>query len=677
MELIEFHITNYRSINDSGVIKVKTRTALVGRNESGKSNLLLALQSLNPHDGVKALSEVKDFPRDRPMTEFSPDIRVVATTWKLSDVERAELAKIFPRAKDVADVEIGRYYKASPRYVSFRKLPDVAVDQEAIAQAVKKIHQSVSASVGKQKPANADEITKAFDKFSSGISADVTDIQDWATNTQATLKQFRQTLAELSFEIPTASESNLDTIDDHAIGLLNDEKAYTAAHTWAVKQMPIFIYLSDYPELEGHQSISEYLEDKKDGTLTEAHENFEKLCKVAGLDPTTLTQLLQQDHEKRQLLTNRAGAVVTQKIRQLWTDRALKIRFNLDADHLDTLISDPTAVYDVEVNLDERSRGFKWFFSFYITFTADTAGGSAENAILLLDEPGLYLHAVAQQDLLTHFAKDFKNQIIYTTHSPFMIPVDDLDSIRTVNISQDTATVVSNDPIGDERTLFPIQTALGYNAAQSLFIGQNNLVVEGVSDFWYISAASDYLNEISASGLPKDLIVTPAGGAQRVSYMVTLLTSHRLRVLVLLDEESDSRATAEDLVKAKMIRNDYVIFVSDAFSAAPSGGADIEDLLEPTVFHTLVTDSYAKELEGKTLNLNNHIPRIAKRFEEAFRGLGLPFHKPRIARLFLQRIAENPATVMTPATKENFETLFKKISERLEAQLRRNAEPFR
>jgi hypothetical protein len=376
-------------------------------------------------------------------------------------------------------------------------------------------------------------------------------------------------------------------------------------------------------------------------------------------------------------LTNRAGAVVTQKIRQLWTDRALKIRFNLDADHLDTLISDPTAVYDVEVNLDERSRGFKWFFSFYVTFTADTAGGSAENAILLLDEPGLYLHAVAQQDLLAHFAKDFKNQIVYTTHSPFMIPVDDLDSIRTVNISQDTATVVSNDPIGDERTLFPIQTALGYNAAQSLFIGQNNLVVEGVSDFWYISAASDYLNDASASGLPKDLIVTPAGGAQRVSYMVTLLTSHRLRVLVLLDEESDSRATAQDLVKAKMIRNDYVIFVSEALSVAPSGGADIEDLLEPTVFHTLVMDSYAKELDGKTLTLNNHIPRIAKRYEEAFKSLNLPFHKPRIARLFLQRIAENPASVMTQITKENFEMLFRKISECLEKQFLRNAEPFR
>src|SRR5690606_26229703 len=114
-------------------------------------------------------------------------------------------------------------------------------------------------------------------------------------------------------------------------------------------------------------------------------------------------------------------------------------------------------------------RGFKWFFSFYITFAADTHGGNAEKAILLLDEPGLYLHAKSQADLLVHFEKDFKNQILYTTHSPFMVPTQNVASIRTVNIEEKTGTTVSNDPKGDARTLFPLQAALGYDIAQSLF----------------------------------------------------------------------------------------------------------------------------------------------------------------------------------------------------------------
>ncbi|PJN93604.1 hypothetical protein CNY89_19630, partial [Amaricoccus sp. HAR-UPW-R2A-40] len=203
-----------------------------------------------------------------------------------------------------------------------------------------------------------------------------------------------------------------------------------------------------------------------------------------------------KEQETRNQLANRASAVVTSEIRRLWKDRQLKIRFNLDAEHTDTFVSDPNAIYDVEVNLDERSRGFKWFFSFYITFAADTKDDSASGAILLLDEPGLYLHARSQSDLLITSRKDFDNQILYTTHSPFMVPTHALETIRTVSIAEDKGTTVTNDPTGDARTLFPIQAALGYDLAQSLFIGPNNLVVEGVTDYWILSSVSAYLAEL-------------------------------------------------------------------------------------------------------------------------------------------------------------------------------------
>ena len=221
------------------------------------------------------------------------------------------------------------------------------------------------------------------------------------------------------------------------------------------------------------------------------------MCKVADLNPDQLHQLHgANDHETRNQLANRASAIVTSELRRLWKDRPLKVRFSPDANHLDTFVSDPNTIYDVEVNLDERSRGLKWFFSFYITFAADTKGGSSSNAILLLDEPGLYLHALSQGDLLRHFSADFSNQIIYSTHSPFMVPTENLDAIRTVNIGQDTGTVVTNDPTGDSRTLFPIQAALGYSLSQSLFVGPNNLIVEGVTDYWMLSSAASYLESI-------------------------------------------------------------------------------------------------------------------------------------------------------------------------------------
>ena len=205
----------------------------------------------------------------------------------------------------------------------------------------------------------------------------------------------------------------------------------------------------------------------------------------------------------------------------------MKVRFNLDAQHFDTLISDSNSLYDVEVNLDERSRGFQWFFAFYMVFAADTDDGEADGAILLLDEPGLYLHARSQGDLLRHLEDDFSNQILFSTHSPFMVPTHRLDWVRTVNIAEEEGTTVSNDPTGDARTLFPLQAALGYDLAQSLFVGPNNLVVEGVTDFWILSAVSAHLQAQRKVGLDERLTVTPAGGAQKVHYMVALLTSER------------------------------------------------------------------------------------------------------------------------------------------------------
>jgi predicted ATP-dependent endonuclease of OLD family len=329
------------------------------------------------------------------------------------------------------------------------------------------------------------------------------------------------------------------------------------------------------------------------------------------------------------------------------------------------------------VNLDERSRGLKWFFSFYITFSADTKGGNAEKAILLLDEPGLYLHATSQADLLRHFADDFENQIIYTTHSPFMVPTENLDAIRTVNIEQDAGTTVSNDPTGDTRTLFPLQAALGFNLAQSLFIGPNNLVIEGVTDFWIMSCASDYLRSIGKDGLPEQLTLTPAGGAQKIPYMTALLTSERLNVLVLLDDEKQARGTKDELVTSKLIRDDNVVFVTDAFDDGKPAEADIEDILDPAVFEMLVRQSYKDELKRAKLELNTNIPRIAKRFELAFTAQGLTFHKTRPARLLLHMAANEPERVFTGPTCERFARLFERIGRCLAKHQTRGAAPFR
>lgn len=676
MRLKEVRITNYRSINDSGPIEVGHRTALVGRNESGKTNLLLALRSLNPPGELQELSYVKDFPRHRHKKEFSEDTQVVETLWGLSDEETAVLERLFPRGKGVTEVTVGRPYKPV-RWVRFHDLKPLEVDYETVGDHMTKISRSVSGSLKKIEDADISQgVSKALETLIQTLSNRDFGAAEWAEQATKAIKTFRESSTALKFTLPNTAATHIEAVEKDATDITSDEASHEDAVNWIDEILPEFIYFEEYPQLEGHQNIPEYIQRKQNKQLKEADEHFEKLCRVAGLDPMELNQLLQKDHETRQLLANRAGAVVTQKVHELWTDRKLTVRFNLDANHFDTLVYDPSAIYPVEINLNERSRGFKWFFSFYTTFAADTKGGPAENAILLLDEPGLHLHAIAQRNLLDHFAKDFKNCIIYTTHSPFMIPVDDLPCIRTLNISPEEGTTVTNTPSGDERTLFPIQAALGYDLTQTLFVGEKSLVVEGVSDYWYLSCLSDYMNDENARGLPRDLVITPAGGAPKVPYMVALLTSQRLKVLVLLDAEKQARVVAKQLVKSKLIRDQNVVFISEGFDSTSRNEADIEDLLDPTVYEKLVSESYSQELEGKNLNLNNNIPRIVKRYEEAFKTLGIEFNKMRPARLFLRRIGEDPQSLITPTSRAHFENLFKIVLDRLAKQMVANRPPF-
>jgi len=675
MQLKSFRITNFRSINDSGDIDASRITALLGRNESGKSNLLRGLHTLNPAEGFAKLNPIKDFPRHRKLAECSDLTQVVSTKWTLTPSEQARLAATWPRASGVTEVEIGRRYGAS-RWVNIA-VPASAFDIAEVRNLAKKIVAAVKAKAAGLDEAAKAALEAAADTFDAEIAAKTTE-KAWAEAAKPVLATLRVALATADAELSETQEAYVISLEDRAEAIPKDEDAHAAARNWLVGLLPVFLYLDDYPEIEGHQDIAAYVSRQQHGGTTDADRNFQKLCKVAGLDPEQLQTLFQSnDQETRAQLVNRAGAVVTTAIRERWKDRQLKVRFNLDAQHFDTLISDPNATYDVEVNLDERSRGFQWFFAFYIVFAADTDGGDADDAILLLDEPGLYLHAKSQGDLLKHLEDDFVNQILYTTHSPFMVPTHRLDSVRTVNIAEGVGTTVSNDPTGDARTLFPLQAALGYDLAQSLFVGPNNLVVEGVTDFWILSAVSAHLNDLGKTGLHGDLTITPAGGAQKVHYMVALLTSEQLNVLVLFDDEKDAKATRDDLVKGKLIRGDNVVFVSGAF---PSGAApsecDIEDLLDPSTYESLVRESYAKELKGKKLTLNSHVPRIAKRVELAFSEVGLEFHKTRPTRLFLTKMATDPASVLSSDSLDRFESLFGSINAAFLKHAARDTKPF-
>lgn len=136
MLLIKFRVQNFRSIEDSGDIDVAKLTSLVGRNESGKSNLLLALATLNPPDKRRPLTKIKDFPRSRRIEDCKPDTPVVWSWWRLERSETAELKRLLP-TPEIEEVAIGRGYE--PELWICIKANEPALDAKKIAGTFRRL----------------------------------------------------------------------------------------------------------------------------------------------------------------------------------------------------------------------------------------------------------------------------------------------------------------------------------------------------------------------------------------------------------------------------------------------------------------------------------------------------------------------------------------------------------
>ena len=228
-----------------------------------------------------------------------------------------------------------------------------------------------------------------------------------------------------------------------------------------------------------------------------------------------------------------------------------RINISADGQYLKVVIEDDIGV---KIELDQRSEGFQWLVSFYVVFFAE-AMDKHKNAILLLDEPGMSLHGLKQRDFRLTLSKlAEQNQTIYTTHSPFLVGPDELDLVRVVELKdreQGTkvhTTISSSDPAG----LLPLQEALGYDLAQSLFSQQRNLVLEGITDYWYLDATAQLLRTAKIIDLNEKIALVFANSAGKVVYYATILHAHNLKVAALLDSDAagDQAAQQENLVHA-------------------------------------------------------------------------------------------------------------------------------
>ena len=188
------------------------------------------------------------------------------------------------------------------------------------------------------------------------------------------------------------------------------------------------------------------------------------------------------------------------------------------------------------------------------------------------------------------------------------------------------------------------------------------MVVEGVTDYWVLFSMSKHLSRIGKTHLRDDITIMPVGGAHKICSMVTLLSSQKLNILVLLDREIEATKERDRIVKSMLLNQDKIVFVSEGFAGEHPSESDIEDLIGEDVYEALVLESHSKELAGNKLKHVSKAPRIAKRFEDDFKKIGVKFDKVQPMRLLSQKLNEDREGILTPEIENRFSRLFEKIN---------------
>lgn len=592
MRLAKVQVTNYRSIEDSGVVNIENVTSLVGKNESGKTTFLRALHLLNPLNPIKGKTNFEDT-IDFPSKNYSKYKKVKAESpanvlrvqFELNDEEHKTVEQTF--GEDFLTdrlITVSRGYTATTTYSAHY---NEAVGVEYFINRLELTTPEQASLKGTEEFTDLLEKLEEIDEPNSSISSMIKEISAWRDK----------------------------SIGKHLI----DEY-------WE-KWLPKFFYFDDYSVMEGRLNLRELQQRVIDEELTEADKTFMSLLKTidADIDDFLADSDDADDFETLKRELEAASNGITQEVFKYWSQSSgLRVTFEIEPNgkHMNIRIWNDR--HAVSVPFNERSKGFIWFFSFFAYFS-NIDETSSKDLILLLDEPGLSLHAKAQGDFLNLINDELapKHTVIYTTHSPFMIEPSKLSRVRTVQDVDNEGTKISEDVLLTDRdTVFPLQAALGYSLAQTLFIGENTLLVEGPSDLIYLQILSELAAERGKTPLDEKWVIVPAGGADKLATFVSLLGANKLNVAVLMDIASKDIQRVNNLKKSGYLGNNSVLTFGEYLS---DKDADIEDLFDEAFYLKLVNGAYKGRLTDniKATDTKQGSSRIVLRVGSVLKSQGI------------------------------------------------------
>ena len=613
MRLKSARIQNYRSIKDTGLFQVENlKTIFVGPNESGKTVILQALQQLNQPSDVAEFDELRDYPRSlyndiTTKKVKSEDVEVVRGYFELEDADKELLPPEYSECIYVKYKMLNnkRYHtlENAPKEVTYG---DIKNDLNRLCAHISKQFNIDNPSSTEKDPTQALQLS----------------IGNW--------NDYSKIDAEKAKELKGWLEKNYSYIDEdnqkeeERYNKLHNQIAFNGKRDEVLKilsqRTPVFVLFNNYFKVKPLIHL-QHLADRIDSNVLDNDKYYDYgntcLLKLLGFSARELSNIgataspsqnnsealkaYRDKLDRRSYQLDAASVRLTNEIKRIWNPdpkrpEADKLVISADGQYLKVVVEDNIGV---KIELDQRSEGFQWLVSFYVVVFAE-AMDKHKNAILLLDEPGMSLHGLKQREFretISRLAEN--NQTIYTTHSPFLVGPNELDLVRVVELKDREegtkvhTTISSSDPAG----LLPLQEALGYDLAQSLFTQQKNLVLEGITDYWYLESTAQLLREaaIKDAILDEKTALIFANSAGKVVYYATILHAQKMKVAALLDSDAagDQAAQQEHLVHA--LGNKNILRTKDFCPNILK--PEIEDLLRDTLI-TIVKDDFGVDVKS-------------------------------------------------------------------------------
>lgn len=545
MKLKQFRVTNFRSVTDSGWIDASDVTALIGENESGKTNLLLPLWKLNPSGGGE-ISLLDDMPRSRfaEMRKKPEHYDFIKCIFELSDSERDLAAEFGIDRTKTETIEVVKDFGNRQGW-SFPQDPD-------------------------------------FDLYSAYEQKDCQDTQDDEEKSDGTENQGPSLYDKLNQELPKfvyySNYGNLDAqiylphvVDNLGRDELGEKEAAKA------RTLKVLFKLVDL----GPKEVLEL------GRATVVTERVNPQGRAVSVSEKTEAQIQIDDEQlrTRAALLQSASSKLTRSFKDWWKQGDYKFRLQADGYYFRIWVSDDRRPDEIE--LEHRSTGLQWFLSFYLVFKYESED-THDNAIVLLDEPGHSLHPLAQRDLSAFFDSLSKShQIFFTTHSPFMIDANRLDRVRKVHLDDDGATVASSNLAGGQGkktdrgagATYAVHSALNLTVAESLLLGCSPVIVEGPSDQHYLSVIKTVLISKGRIQPTAELVFPPSGGAKTAKIIAGILMGRDDTLpFVLLDGDTAGKQAVKSLVEGLYQGSKDRVLSTDEFIGGMTN-TEIEDLL--------------------------------------------------------------------------------------------------